>query len=183
MRSRGVPGPEEMELVHVNAGKYRVLVTGQIECATGEGGRVRVTGVQGEIWDASKYLGCENRAVSLGLVGVRVTRFKVDSREAGVDAMLIRGLYSSNSTVPLRDLRKHHQEVSVLMQHELDVAKAEVSDLAVVQRAASQDGRMKDTVIGVISLVTASFTAFLVFMLVRQMLERRRRNAPPSSTV
>ena len=112
--------------------------------------------------DARSLFGCENQMLAFGTVGIRLRHFNMEVESATVDAVVLKHMYSANSTVPLKDLREHHADVSLHLQKEVEVTKGEIGELHAIRHEERTGLLVKDTTIGLVLVLTCVATLVLV---------------------
>ena len=119
--------------------------------------------------DASSLFGCENQMLAFGTVGICLRHFNMEVESATVDAVVLKHMYSANSTVPLKDLREHHADVSLRLQKEVEATEGEIGELHAIRHEERTGLLVKDTTMGLVLVLMCMATLVLVTLVVLRM--------------
>ena len=112
--------------------------------------------------------------MAFGTVGIHLRHFNVEAESATVDAVLLKHMYGANSTIPLKDLREHHADVSLRLQKEVEATKGEIGELHTIRHEERIGLLVKDTTMGLVLVLMCMATLVLVTLVVLCM----RRGKP-----
>ena len=98
----------------------------------------------------------------------------MEAESVTVDAVVLKHMYSANSTIPLKDLREHHADVSLRLQKEVEGTEGEIGELHAIRHEERIGLLVKDTTMGLVLVLTCVATLVLVTLVV----VRVRRGKP-----
>ena len=118
-------------LLHYESSIYRVLVPGTMSCVYLNRTEHLLSVANNSLADLSPYLGCQNRQISLGRVGLTVSTYVANTNDVGLDSLLLaRDSKTKNISAPHPSLSRDVTAGRVKILKGLSEAKDDIDALS-----------------------------------------------------